>query len=418
MDTRNGSLNDSLAESLLQVNSMLYKMAPEINIVSKRSHVTDFAQQSSYSNGETIVWDTQTGALYAKGKQSYMVFKVTTVGGAGDFGSGSSANLFNRIVVRHKTGKEWCRLEDANLITKFLQKYKCDDNYFAKLGISQGYPTGAGGSGSEGDLTGDLTGGYVYVLPMNVIPCFEQDKLLPPQALSGCRIELSTENVSTAIGGAGPVTSYTISNPVIKWDTFELADQFARKVSEIASSKGLNLLHKEYFHTTVANTATQFNFDIKKACSKALKCMVVSRVSSQIALASVDSMASEGFTYTKFQAHIGSQYYPNSPLEVDGVSAEDINEMYYYTCNAMDGQDGPCYNNGSVSAADYLTFEAMIAIDLNKSNVSGMAGEVLNNSRALLWDITFNTSVARQLDVWLQHLRAAKFYLSNVEVKD
>ncbi len=61
----------------------------------------------------------------------------------------------------------------------------------------------------------------------------------------------------------------------------------------------------------------------------------------------------------------------------------------------------------------------MVAFNLNKSHVTDLDGYVLNNSRALVVDIQCKaTPVSRKLDSYLQHLRVAKVYTANAEIRD
>ena len=55
----NMQLNDSLTQSLLQVNKLLYKMPPMIGIASKKHHRIDYFQSSNYVNGEVMVLDSR-----------------------------------------------------------------------------------------------------------------------------------------------------------------------------------------------------------------------------------------------------------------------------------------------------------------------------------------------------------------------
>jgi hypothetical protein len=430
-EERNEQLNDKLAESLLQVSNLLYKLPPQISITSETKYVTDFFQQASYNNGETMVLDTQTGSLFIDGESSYLRFTVTTTADTdgADFGRGSSANLFNRIVVRSRGGKELTRLEDANLFIKFQQRYNCPLDWFDTVGKSQGYADSTNTTGSIGDGLGDMSAGFVYIIPISVIPFFHQtgSKLLPSQIMEGVRVELSLENPNTAFYNAThTVTSYTITNPVVMWKVYDLADVFKRKINDMAKSQGLNLLHREVFHTIVSANSSQFNFDVKKACSKGLKAMVISRLTARVSDAKYDSMSSEDYKYIKYNFHIGSSYFPNNPLET-GITRATNGESYYYTLSACDKIRG-CYNNCAVSPASYMSNTAltsatpgndsMIACDLNKSQVSDMMGMVINNSRSLLADITFDDALSRRLDVFLIHLRAIKVFQANVEVRD
>jgi hypothetical protein len=426
----NQQLNDRLAESLLQVNKLLYKMPPQIGIASERKYVTDFFQQSTYNNGETMVLDAQTGSSFIDGRNSYIRLQVTP-NLAGDFATGSSVNIIARIVVRSRTGRELCRLEDANLFTKYMQRYHCPKDWFDTAGPSQGYADAnladATTLGSRGKGLSVMTGGVVFVIPMSIIPFYDQERLIPPQIQEGIRIELSLDSPANAFAASGgAVTSYTVTNPECHWDSITLADQFRRKVAEMAAKQGLNLLHHEQFHTLVQNSSTQFNFDVKKAASKALKCRVISRATAVINAGLVDSMASELYQYTRQQSHIGAVYYPNQPLETNVFTQAGNNESYYNTLSAMDKLK--CWNSCAVSNFSYqsgsslasgLPNDAMIATCLNKSQVSNKDGMVVNNSRALLYDITFGgIAVSRRLDVYLEHLRAVKVFASNVEVRD
>lgn len=411
----NVQAGDKLVNSLLQVNKLLYKMPPQIGIASRRNHRTDFFQQSSYASGEVMVLDSQTGSDFIDGKNSYLKLLVNPVGAGASWISGSVANIFNRVVVRSRTGKEVCRLENANILMKYVQIYDCPKDWRDTLGSSQGY--------SDGSAT-IPDAGRVYILPMWAIPCFMQDKLMPPQLMEGLRIEITLESPGIAFDNAGVVTDYAVTRPECHWDTFDLADQMKRKIAEMASRQGLNLIHKEYFHTIVSgsNAQTQFNFDIKKAASKALKVLIVTRDQAVLADANEDSMGSLEYDYTRQQLHIGSDYFPNQPLETDDPSADGNAESYYNTMFAF-GKTDQCWYPPSVDQAEYTGAgtlkNSLIAYNLNKSQVSDLAGYVVNNSRAVLVDLTADTNaIVRRLDVYLQHLRAAKVFTSNVEIRD
>lgn len=413
-------LNDKLAESLLQVNKLLYKMPPNLGITNRRNHRTDYFQQAEYKNGETMVLDSQVGTDFVDAKNSYLKFKFTPNAEC-NFGTASAANVINRVLVRTRTGKEICRVENANLLTKYCQLYDCPKDWVESLGKAQGY---------GGDSV--IVTGKVFIIPLWVIPCFNVDKLLPPQMTTGLRIEIELESPSVATKEEAvgvPCTSYTIGRPEIHWDTHDLADQFKRKISEMASSQGLNVVHKEYFHSIVSGAAqTDYNFDIKKACSKALKLKIISRnnteLSSPATAQASDSMRSEGYNWVRWQSHIGADYFPNQPLTVDNVGLDGNAEAYWATQFAC-GKANQCWYPSSVTPDQYTAAEAMIAFNYNKSSVSELQGYQVNNSRAVIVDLTADTAAVkgtgadvRRLDVYLCFLRAAKYFTSNAEVRD
>ena len=100
-------------------------MPPQLGISSRAMHTIDYSQQSSYSgkNRETIVVDVQSGSSFIDANASYFQFQVKPSAGGYTFASGSVANIFSRICVRSKSGKEITRLESANLITTFFERW-------------------------------------------------------------------------------------------------------------------------------------------------------------------------------------------------------------------------------------------------------------------------------------------------------
>jgi hypothetical protein len=431
----NVKTNDSLTNSLLQVNNLLYRMSPQLGICARRNHRIDFAQQSTYSPSETIVYDCQTGSDFVGAKNSYLKLKVSCVGAAGDLASGSICNIINRVVVRSRTGKEISRVENFNLLAKNIQVWNCDNEWKSTAGKAQGYGTG---SSNPNEVP---TTGKVFIIPMWVIPCFQQERLLPPQLMSGCRIEITLESTGTAFLAIGPSPSgYIVDRPEIHWDTYDLADAYKRKIAEMASRQGLVLLHKEYFHTIVSgsNSDFDFNFDIKKACSKALKAMIITRASDSVNNTAYDSMGAQQYDYSQYQSRIGADYFPNAPLTVDDISVNGNAESYYHTLFVFD-KVANCWNPSSVTPNQYLSdnppantladhyCNSLIAFNYNKSHVSDLQGYIVSNSRSILIDLKAlpiagayptGTTNSRRLDVYLQYLRATKVYISNVEVKD
>jgi hypothetical protein len=202
----------------------------------------------------------------------------------------------------------------------------------------------------------------------------------------------------------------------------ELADAFQRKIQEMSQS-GLNYLYKEHFHNIVSPGAnTNINFDVKKACSKALTARIMTRPSA--IGTGRDYHASSIYNYVKIQTHISSDYFPNQPLQVDGApSLNNINESYYYALYAQDKLEK--WNPSSVApdtylgVGDYTKFNnGIVAFNFNKSNVSDLAGYTTSNSRALLVDLQQNSALNIRLDVYLTFLRLAKIYSSNAVVLD
>jgi hypothetical protein len=414
----NAVASESLSNSLLQVNKMLYKMPPSLGITARRHHVIDFSQQNLYNAGQTIVFDIQTGSYFIDAKNSYLRLDVATIGGdATEFNSGGITNIIKRVVVRTKSGKEWCRCEEFNLYIRNVLRYTASNNYLNKVGKSYGFDAGI-------PVT---TLGSRYTIPLWLIPCFNQDKLLPPQIMEGLRIELTLAGVGEAFESVDPLVSYVVTNAEIHSDAFDIADQFKRKVAEMSARQGLILVHKEYFHSNVGtiSATNTYNYDIKKACSKACRNFNILRPNDDISTLNADSMNAEAYNVIRYQAHIGQDYIPNQPIAIDdplGPQANNVNEAYYDTQFVWDKVNQTWYCN-TITPEEFLGLTGtkrlgMVAFNLNKSQVTDLDGYVLNNSRALVVDIKCDNIRERKVDTFLQHLRVAKVYTANAEIRD
>ena len=61
----NVNVNNGLAESLLEVNQISYRLPPQISVTSKCTHVINYSQQSIYSNeSKNVIFDVQTGSQF------------------------------------------------------------------------------------------------------------------------------------------------------------------------------------------------------------------------------------------------------------------------------------------------------------------------------------------------------------------
>jgi hypothetical protein len=431
MDT-NAEANDRLVESLLAVNALQFTLPPQLGIATSRKHVVMFPQQASYTGASTIIIDSQTGSTYVDPFNSYFVFKVNmTITGPAvwSWGSGSVANLIDRIIVRSRSGKELSRVESFPLWAKFSQLYSKNRDWVQTIGRSQGYPNYnlAPSNTAYGDSNTSASD-YTFVLPLHLIPCFAplNGKLLPPQLMEGLRLEITLadpRNAVVSVDGTAPIggVSSTIT-PELHYDCFTIADQFTRKIIDMSARSGLKLLYEEAFHTLVVAGTTTINFDIKKACSKGLRLMLIPRDSATVGSTGVDPVASYPYCFFTQQINIGSEYIPNQKLSTVTTDLKGNLESYYQTMFAHNALSGSC----SISPLEYTgttgrtTYNgAMTCFTLNKSNVTGLNGFVINNSRALVVNLTRTTTPTNlRVDAFLVHLRSLDVMVSNVSVAD
>jgi hypothetical protein len=431
MDT-NAEANDRLVESLLAVNQLQFTLPPQLGIATSRKHVVMFPQQASYTGASTVIIDSQTGSTYVDPFNSYFVFKValtTNANVAWSWGSGSVANLIDRIIVRSRSGKELSRVESFPLWAKFSQLYSNGRDWNQTISRAQGFAdyTVIPANASYGDTYASATTN-TFVLPLHLIPCFKplNGKLLPPQLMEGLRLEITLANPAATVApynSANAITTVSsVVTPELHYDCFTIADQFARKIIDMSARSGLKLLYEEAFHTLVVSGTNTINFDIKKACSKGLRLMLIPRDSAVVGVVNNDPVASSQYSFLTQQINIGSEYIPNQKLTT-GVDSKTFLESYYQTMFAHNALSG----STSISPAQYLGTanrtsynSAMSCFTLNKSNVTGLNGFVINNSRALVVNLTSDTAIVAslRLDAFLVHLRSLDVMVSNVSVAD
>lgn len=432
----NSSMDSKLVDSLLTVNQLSYRMPPAINIANKVTHTIQYSQQASYDSGSTMIWDFQTGNSFIDAGNSYLRFVVTPTDGTHCFGSGSAASLFERVIVRSKTGKELSRVENSNLLSKFMDRYQKSEEWLRTVGKAQGYSVRNQVPTVNVYADAVPVGGKLFIIPlMSIFPCFNLigSKLIPPQIASGLRVEIrlaSADDAFCSVNQGTPLTlaGYVVSKPEMHVKEFTLNDNFQRAISEMAN-QGLNLLYKEYYNTIVSQTTNQINYDIKKAVSKALKLNIITRKNSDLSAVGKDRLASTPYNFEKIQSNCGSDYIPNQPLSIDGaVSANNINESYYYALEESDKLEH--WNTSSVTPTEFLGrtndgtvndvySNGMVCFSYNRSNTSQLAGYTISNSRSLLLNLTQQGAAQSvRLDTFLTYLRLCKCMNTNALVLD
>lgn len=419
--------SQQLTNSLLQMNRLLYKMPPSLSVASQRHYIDVYPQQRTYGAGDTLVVNMQTGSQFIDARRSYLKLRVTTTAAStGDFGSGSVANVFKNIRVKSQSGVEICRLQGANLWSNVWQRWNCSRNAFSTTLHAQGYGTAITGN-TDGTGT-DLNAGADFIFPLYLIPCFNQSKLIPPQLMEGLQIEIELSSVGEAIfssAGVAPV-SYDISQLQFRLDAYDLADAFERKVNQMASEQGLNLVHKEYYRTLVSQATETYNYDIKKSASKALGIYLAPRLTANLGLVTADSVECDANDINQWQFQVGNTYFPNAPMVIGSANTNQRSaEAFYYTLAAWHRTD--CRADADVNLSNYsgdgapATGEAQMGIaatSLNKSMVSDIAGVMVNNSRSAIIELIFNTQESKRVDSYLCYLRHVKVFVQNAVVSD
>lgn len=425
------------------VNGVGYLMPPESSIGVTRSHKRQFSQKASYTSGQEIIMDWNTGAEFVNCHRSWLNFTVKSTRDESSWGGrGSALNIIDRIVISTRSGVELSRLERANLYYAKKMRWGCSKEYVQQWGETMGFATNSFETPNPNDPDSPVVpvmvpqtpkiAGTAYSVPLAFLsPFFEGDgkTLLPPQIAAGLRVSITLAQDNTAlVDGVGETPRYTVEAISMQTNVTTIVDDWQRQLNEMSASKGLTYAYSE-IHTTSSSLGAQqtsVNIQVRKAVARALSAYTVSRVTADINLIEQDSMKSEAFDVARFQWRLGSVYFPQQPIETKV-------EAFYIAQNATDGGLVDCRTPNAVSFASFQAGtpgdstlddgDGITAVSLERSDISlndvlNISGLPTNNSRALDVDIEFGAGVARTTQLYMSHVKIARAFLENVVVSE
>ena len=403
------SANDSMADSLLNVNNLNYGMPPMPSVATGRTHISVFPQTVSASQGGNIIFNVSSGSQFINGPGSYLQISLTTVGGNTATMMPSVGSLFSNVIVTAQNGVELSRVND---LAMYMQKgkYQMTHDKRVLLKDTEGlYKVLAAGAGT-----------YKFILRLDALPIFKNhSQLLPPQMMEGLRIQFGVNSIARAFKSAVAVTSFSVTS-VLKLDAVTLSDAFLRRVNEISANQGLVLMHEEPFHSETSSSTVNLNFNINKACSKAVEFCLLPRLSSVVDSVSSNSSSTEPYNISAIQLQAGSQYYPIQSLTQTATGLNSSAEPFHYVLlNATNGK----YNSSVHYDHFYQDFSATTGCEAAffqnlREGSANLTGVLLNNSRSLIVNATMGSAVARVFTTYLSHIRMVRVFQNNAIVRD
>ena len=402
------SSNDSMADSLLNTNNLNYGMPPMPSVATGRTHISVFPQTVSSSQGGNIIFNVSSGSQFINGPGSYLQISLTTVGGNAATMLAGVSSLFSNVIITAQNGVELCRVNDLPM---YMQKgkYQMQHDKRVLLKDTEGlYKVLAAGAGT-----------YKFILRLDALPIFHNKQLLPPNLMEGLRVQLGLNSVARAFKSAVAITSFSVES-VLKLDSITLADAFLRRVNEISANQGLVLMHEEPFHSETSSSTVNLNFNINKACSKAVEFCLLPRLSANVDSPTVNSSSTEPYNISAIQLQAGSQYYPIQPLTQTGNGLNTSTEPFHYVLvNATNGK----YNSSVHYDHFYQDFSATTGCEAAyfqnlREGSANLSGVLLNNSRSLIINATMGSAVGRLFTSYLSHIRMVRVFSQTVIVRD
>ena len=401
--------------AMLKANGLLYRLPQPLSNTVNRTFKREYAQRQAYSDGNTIVFDINTGSAYVDPCSCMLTFDFDFVP-TGDttqvtFGTGSAANLISEIRILSKNGCEVDRTQEANVLAKIRQDYLYSvegKKMLQMAGLGQTYTTGVS---------------QKIVIPMSFLSGFFRPTVsgtkIPAGLMSGLRIEIITANAERALtraGGTSTATTYTIGNPHMLMMTHDLNDTTQATLMKESAETGLEYVFPSYFNTKVTNTQGTINEQVKKAVSKC-SCVVSTTYDVDGGVNDVTSLVYDGFksiggsALTSFQYRVGSNYYPQQTI-TDNVEAWYVSESAFSKTRDLEKLPS------DVSLADYNTNgKYIVAHPLETDERLNLSGIPLNNSNVLELRLTQNLTTNREHHIFIQYEAVVRTFINRSDLK-
>lgn len=447
--------SDSSFKTLLNANNLdSYVLPSALSVTVARAHKQSYATATEFKTNviNTISFLLTPGSDYVYGPDSYITFKLTTAGGGDAAHSstwgqdGTVLNMIQSVRLTHASGTEVEFQNHANLLNMYKTKYDRDhewrDTYGSAMGgsfidkklvkswvsaTSGGAVTSAVDHHARGQtLVSDANNGSTdtfYSIPLSILSeFFNSDKLLPPYALAGMRVELemaspniALETFVTATGA--PIAStgdftFSVTNLRVQLDSHTLTDSVQKGLARMSANEGLDLHFSSWFHDRHTMAGSEVTVNVTKALSRVEDIQIVSRQAVQYtdvnAATAVQSLQNEAAylsnTSKKWQISIGSMFFPSHPVS-------DTHSAY------MLAQQGRKHTN-RVSYDDFaLKGLGIVRGALERSQILNGSGIAISATRGATIQYTDNNGSNPTLDLFVKHTRLVSVFLDNVVVR-
>ena len=407
-------------------NGLLYVLPQALASTVNKTYIRQAAQRSSYDEGDTIVFDLNTGSRYIDPENSYLMFDVFTDGGpltkdtnytAFNKDVGALA-LLNEFHCHAKSGVELDRIQQVNQYAYSRAQQRENQDYWSRFAsIFGGGTRPDGGVPILGQCSADP---HRVAIPMKIIsglfdPVVKGMKM-PPGLVSGARIEITLESFGRAFSanqGSDDSKTYTVTNPIIVMMSHELGDNSQRVLNEESTESGLEYTYPRVFTTLEPSSSNTVNIQIKKAVAQANRVFAVPILSSGATSQAADSFNSS-LVYTRYQYRVGSLFYPQQRIDTRV-------EGFMTTLNSYGKLTNMGWYSPHLTYDQYVDSEngrTILGVGLMKDDKINISGVPINNSATLELQATVAAGgVQRNWYVFMEYTACAKSFLTNVEVK-
>ena len=410
-------------DTLFSLNGLKYSMPEELSLSVNKTYKREFSQRQQYDPASTIIFDINSGASYIDPCSCFMSLDLTVTAGANaqsadryNFGSGSVANLFSTVRLLSKNGCELDRTQDCGALAKILKDYT----------VSAEGQKALSASGNDISASGDsrVFTKTNYVIPMSAFSGFfrplQKGMLIPSGLASGLRIEIVLESAARALtkkAGTGTAYSYTISDPVLFFNTTSLNDGASAVLMKESAENGLEYTYPSYFSSNLNTVQTSSNIQVKKAvaqCSRIFAAVYDVSGANSVLLETKDGYKSiDAGQLTSFQFRVGSNYYPQQAVTKPKEA--------FYVSESTFGKITEIHSTASnVSIDQYESAgKFLVGTSLESNGALNLSGVPLNNSNVaeLRLSLLNSSGLSREIDVFIEYVTVARTFINRTSIK-
>ena len=204
---------------MIQVNDLVYKLETDLSVAINRTHKTQFFQNQTYQDTQTMIAILNGGADYMDPRRTFLSFDMlipTTDLGVhiNDpfykdafvscyFGkNGSVLNLFDSVVVSTRSGDELSRVNDYGQMMNMLLPEAYGPDWRDTIGQGMGFGSFVGGRNNTALIEGGKQSEQRrvrFTVPLYCVsPFFNYGRLQPSMLTSGLRIEIKFKRLEVA----------------------------------------------------------------------------------------------------------------------------------------------------------------------------------------------------------------------------
>ncbi len=279
---------------------------------------------------------------------------------------------------------------------------------------------------------------------------FDTPCLTPSNLAAGLRIRLSLQGnanaftlvnsgivevpVTSGLGANGVGTiGYSITNPQVVLDCYQLSPQIYSRLQDMSASQGLDVTFKtQWYQSTNVNNNTSINVEINKSVSRALAvymCTTQTLGSGGTTLNTnyiFDPNQTLAASVKQYSSRLGALVFP-SPAALQIITAPNntiqgikVNSMEFYHLFLIAMKkslpQGSKYGPSAVRYKDFVAGFNMLSQTLERSSID-MSGIPVNNARSFSAQLVFAVPLTTQINSYMEFVSVAKVFLKETVLK-